>query len=187
MVAVWQRETRLFSSRTATQSNIFSIASWHLRRSLFLRNYVTWLANETVDNIFLVLNTTPRVKETRWKDSIINLIVCTNTFIRLLYDVASPRLACAMQHCHLWARRAPLNCLFSTITLAPVCVQTDAAALDAHGAPVIWRKLLPADRQRVLSPLQRNGLLDHLQTCGVSLLFMRCYFCKHVFVWSSVI
>lgn len=32
------------------------------------------------------------------------------------------RLACAMQHCHLWARRAPLNCL-SSITLALVCVR----------------------------------------------------------------
>lgn len=64
---------------------------------------------------------------------------------------------------------------------------TDADALDAHGAPVIWRKLLPADRQRVLSPLQRNGLLDHLQTCGVSLLFIRYlfYFFANVYLCGA--
>lgn len=49
----------------------------------------------------------------------------------------------------------PPHCL-SYITLLPVCVRTQPPGRACH------LEETPPRRQRVLSPFQRNGLLDHL-------------------------
>lgn len=69
-----------------------------------------------------------------------------------------------MQHCHLWIRHAPPS-VYSPSRWCPC-----ASRRSRRDAPVIWRKLLPADSASCRL-FQRNGLLDHLQTCGVSHLF----------------